>query len=324
MTVEDQLLDRLGKQIDLPAYLAHKGYDFAGVVRGQDSTAALVVGIVMRADGIAPGAVPSVLVLARDPERGGWSYADANHPTNRGTAVDYFLRQEHLSRAAALERVAACLDRNRRDLPDAEHYRECLRNKPLPLRRAENEHAAFSQQNREVVADLARLGVRTQTIIDASGPRTVAAALTDRFQPLKAQADLIRLVEDPAKIWTSKYKTTDKQLVLVERGIDAIAHAQKHRNPDVCYVAVGSELSHDRKKQLAHLLAEVPSGMSVVAAFGRDERGRRLADDVGRLVPHIPMQRTPPEFGARWSDHMQLEARHARSMERRPVAGLAR
>jgi hypothetical protein len=324
MSVEDQLIARLGKQIDLPAYLAHRGYDFAGTLRGHDSTAGHTVGIVMRAGTVLPGVMPSLLVLARDPERGGWSYTDTTNPANRGNIGDYLQHHEKLSQTSALERIAACLDRHRRDVPEAEHYRECLANKPLPLRRAENEHQAISEQHRDVLADLARLGVRTNTVIDTAGARTTVPGPPSRFQPLQVRADLLRLVEEPAKIWTSAYRPTDKQLVLVERGIDAVAHAQKHRNPDVCYVAVGSELTPVRRAQLAHLLAELPSGMSVVAAFGRDERGRHLTEDVGRLVPHIPLKRSPPDFGARWSDQMQLEARHERSMNRAPVAGLAR
>lgn len=320
MSVEDQLVDRFAKQLDLPAYLAQRGYDFAGTVRGQDSAAGFTVGIVMR----NAGREPPMLLLSRDSERGGWAYTYPTNPAGPGTAADYLVRHEHLSRSATLERLAACLNPSRRDVPEAEQYRACLTDKPLPLRRAENEHDAFAQQHRGVLADLGRLGVRARTAIDMSGPSAVPADLPDRFPPLKVPADVHRLVEEPAKLWTSRYKPTDKQLVLVERGIDAIAHAQKHRNPDVCYVAVGSELTPVRRTQLNHLLAELPAGMSVVAAFGRDEPGRRMADDVGRLAPHLPLQRTPPEFGTRWSDQMQLEGRHARSLDRGHSAGLAR
>jgi len=324
MTVEDQLIERFGKQIDLPAYLAHKGYQFAGIQRGDGAASGHTVGIVMRAGEATSKTSPSVLLLARDPDRGGWAYTDLNYPTNRGTIVEYLERHEALTRTASLQRLADCLDRNRRD-PEAEHYRECLINKPVPLRRAENEHAVFSQQHRAVLVELSRLGVHTKTVLDHSGPRTtVAAATLDRFSPIYGPADVLRLVEQPSKLWTSRYKATDKQLVLVERGIDAVAHAQKYRNPHVCYVAVGSELTPDRKQQLAHLLAELPRGMTVEAAFGRDERGRRLADDVARAAPQLEIQRTPPSFGTSWSELMQLEARHSRSMERGRAAGVSR
>jgi hypothetical protein len=320
MNVEDQLMARFAKQIDLPAYLAQRGYDFAGTVRGQDSAAGFTVGIVMR----NVDREPPMLLLSRDSERGGWAYTYPTNPAGPGSAADYLVRHEKLSRSASLERLAACLNRSRRDVPEAEKYRACIADKPLPLRRAENEHEVFAQQHRDVVADLGRLGVRARTAIDMCGPRAVPAALPDRFPALKVPADVHQLVEEPAKLWTSSYKTTDKQLVLVERGIDALAHAQKHRNPDVCYVAVGSELTPVRRTQLSHLLAELPAGMAVVAAFGRDEAGRRLADDVGRLAPQLPLQRTPPEFGARWSDQMQLEGRHTRSLDRAHASGIAR
>jgi|GEM_PF-6346965 len=323
MTAEDQLLARLGKQIDLPAYLASKGYQYSGANRGDGSAAGLVVGIIMRAGETTPALCPDVLVLARDPEHGGWTYTDGRSSLNRGTVVEHLQRHEQLSRRDTIERLAACLDRNRRD-PEAEHYRGCVADKPLSLRRTENEHAVYTQHHRDVTAELARRGVLVETHIDQFGPRTLVAAVANRFEPIKTQADFVRLTEEPAKIWTTRFKATDKELVLVERGIDAVAHAQKHRNPNVCYVAVGSELTLDRKTQLSHLLAAVPSGVTVVAAFGRDERGRGLADQIDRLAQHRPVTREVPPFGATWSEQMQLEERHSRSMGLGQQAGVTR
>ena len=131
MNVEDQLMARFAKQIDLPAYLSQRGYDFAGTVRGQDSAAGFTVGIVMR----NVDREPPMLLLSRDSERGGWAFTHPTNPDGPGSAAEYLLRHEKLSRSASLERLAACLNRSRRDVPEAERYRACVADKPLPLRR---------------------------------------------------------------------------------------------------------------------------------------------------------------------------------------------
>jgi hypothetical protein len=56
--------------------------------------------------------------------------------------------------------------------------------------------------------------------------------------------------------------------------------------------------------------------MGVVLAFGRDQSGRALADEVQRLAPQVRMERQAPQLGARWADQMQLEQRHAVSLRR--------
>ena len=54
----------------------------------------------------------------------------------------------------------------------------------------------------------------------------------------------------------------------------------------------------------------------MVLAFGRDEAGRRLAQDIQALAPMVRMTRHAPELGARWADQMQLERRHVASLQR--------
>jgi hypothetical protein len=85
----------------------------------------------------------------------------------------------------------------------------------------------------------------------------------------------------------------------------------------------GSQPEPDTLRKIAHVLAELPPGMTVVLAFGRDERGRELAEQVRQLAPALRMEREGPQLGARWGDQMQLQQRHARSLTRAPP-GIAR
>src|SRR5262249_15703199 len=104
--------------------------------------------------------------------------------------------------------------------------------------------------------------------------------------------------------------------VLVERPIDALAYEQRHGKQQSCYIYTGDNPSGDSKRKIAHLLADLPDGMKVVVALGRDRRGDELATQLGKLAPSLQMERHKPELGARWADHMQIEHRHRRSLQR--------
>ena len=84
----------------------------------------------------------------------------------------------------------------------------------------------------------------------------------------------------------------------------------------VCYIATGSSPDHEQLKRLGHILAEIPERVGVVLAFGGDGTGRKLAEEVQALAPMIKMERQAPQLGPRWAEQMQLEARHALSLQR--------
>src|SRR5207302_3830332 len=123
-----------------------------------------------------------------------------------------------------------------------------------------------------------------------------------RFGAVKRDADVTRLVVEPSELWASKYRPADKAVVLVERPIDAIAYERAHGRQAVCYLATGTKPEDEQRRKLAHILAEVPGGPSVVLAFGRDDAGRRMAAEVQALAPLVRMERHAPQLGARWAD----------------------
>jgi hypothetical protein len=300
-TPQDELLARFSKNIDLPAYLGQRGYE---VVPETKNPAYLAM---------ADKGSGQILLVAKQPEAGGWAYKSAVDPRDRGSIVDYLERHERLNRSAALERLIACLDPRRRDVAEAVGYRAYLQNKPELLRAAEARHDVALQERSEALKALARVGLQ---------PATTPEWRVGSFHGSAAAAE--RLLGEPADLWASRYRPSDKKLIIAERPIDALSCAQSRREDDACYLAVGSELTPTRKTQLAHLLAELPAGVTVVLAFGRDQRGRELAAQLQGIAPDIKMSRAQPEFGARWNDQVQIESRHARSLEQRQGPGLQR
>lgn len=292
-TPQEELLARFSREVDLPAYLGQRGYEVVA-----DAKNAAYIAMAHRASG-------QILLVAREPSGRGWTYKSATDPRDRGSIADYLERHERLSKSAALERVLACNDPRRRDVPEAVSYRAHLRDKPRALLDAETRHALAVRERAEALKALERAGLRTATIPEwrvgslDGGPSAAA-----------------RILLEPAEIWASRYKPTDKKLIIAERPIDALSYGQAKGEQHACYLAVGSELTPTRRSQIAHLLADLPPGMSVVIACGRDQAGRQLASDLQSLAPQLKMERAQPEFGARWSDQLQLETRHARSLER--------
>ena len=295
-TPQDELLARFSKEVDLPAYLSQRGFEVVS-----DAKNAAYIAMAHKPSG-------QVLLIARDADGRGWSYKSAMDPRDRGSVADYLERHERLSRPAALERVVACLDPRRRDVAEAVAYRAHLHDKPRALVEAESRHALAVRERAEALKALARVGIRTATMPEwRVGSLAGGATAVDK------------ILSEPAEIWASRYKPTDKKLIIAERPIDALSYGQSKGERDACYLAVGGELTPTRKTQIAHLLADLPSGMSVVIACGRDQAGRQLAGELQSLAPQIKMERAQPEFGARWNDQVQLESRHARSLEGRSL-----
>lgn len=299
-TPQDDLLARFSKQIDLPAYLGQLGYEIAAGSHNPTYVA------------MADKGSKEILFLRKAPDQGGWVYQNANDPRDHGSIVEYLDRHERLSRAAGLERIIACVDPRRRDVPEAVNYRAYLHEKPQALRDAEARHDRANRDRSDALKELARVGIQ---------PSTLPEWRLGSWQG--GSAAVAQILDEPSHLWTSRYKPTDTKLIIAERPIDALSYGQTRREEHACYLAVGGELTPTRKKQLAHLLADLPPGMSVVLAFGRDRAGRQLANELQSLAPLIRMDRAAPDLGSRWNDQLQLEGRHARSLQRGSV-GLQR
>jgi hypothetical protein len=298
MDVQDELLQRFGRAVDLPAYLGSRGF-----VLSEHQEPGRI--------GMTSPGTGEKLLLEKDVERGGWTYVNAVDPSDRGTVADFIARRDGLTRSACIDRLAACCDERGRGSPEAARYRAFLRNLPEDLARATKEHERDQRAELAVAASLDRFGVERGTLDEW------------RFGAVKQDRDVAALVSEPRALWASRYRPEDRGVVLVERPIDAIAYERAHGRQAVCYLATGSSPDDEQRRKLAHVLAEVPDGTKVVVAFGRDEAGRRLAAEVQALAPLVRMERHAPELGARWADQMQLERRHALSLQR-PGAALER
>lgn len=296
MESKPKWLETLERNVDLPAYLGQHGYE---VQRRPD---------VAIADGIAMAKASTGEVLLLKKQAGeAWGYANLHQPQDRGTVSDFLSRRNGLSVPQVAERVVALAEAVPRD-PDAARYRAFQRNLPPTLAAAKREHLSAMEAERGTVATLERLGVPKGTFDEW------------RFGAVRTSEAMAKVMSDPPDLWASKYRPTDKKVVFAEQPIDAIAYEKHHGKQVSCYMATGRQLSDDMKKKIAHVLCEVPAGVTVVLAFGRDERGQQLAEQIRALAPTLKMERQAPDFGTRWSTQLQLEQRHVRSLARPPQA----
>lgn len=128
-----------------------------------------------------------------------------------------------------------------------------------------------------------------------------------RFGRAQNANDVSRVLASPTDLWMSRFRPSDKKLVFVERPIDALSYEQANGDRSACYMAVGNLLPR-QGRMIGHVLRELPAGVSVVLAFGNDDRGRRLADQIRAAARGLPVIRHCPDVGASWNDHVRTQA----------------
>ena len=245
------------------------------------------------------------LVLKKDLASGAWCYTNSRDPSDRGTIATYLARRDRLSPDACLERIIACVDFRRTDDLEALRYRGYARGQPAPLGPAVAAYLKAAEHEHRATKALERVGVLRGSLDEW------------RFGGMKTEAEVARALREPQRdLWSSPHRPTDRTVVITERPTDAMSFEQVRGNQTACYLATGGRLDGQRKDRIRAVLAGLPPGMSVVLAFGRDEQGRRLAEEVKALAPRMTIERAAPAFGARWNDQVQLERRHQRSLER--------
>ena len=132
---------------------------------------------------------------------------------------------------------------------------------------------------------------------------------TWRFGPAESANDVSRVLAEPTDLWMTRFRPTDRRLVFVERPIDALSYEQANGGRDACYMAVGG-LSPRQRLLITHALRELPTGVTVVLAFGGDERGGHLAQRIGELARGLPVLRHCPPVGGNWNDHVRTQTCH--------------
>ena len=290
-TLRDSLIERVENQVDLPAYLVARGFYLAPAQLEPRQLSMI-------------GPAGETVHLRKDPDRGAWSYMNARDPTERGSVVDFVIRRDGVTLDGAVDKLVGCIYRGSKSR-EALSYREALRHRTKAHQDAEAMHVVAMKAERESARSLERLGVDRGTFDEW------------RFGEAKTNDDVVRLLRNPVTLDHSRYRPTDRALVLVERPIDAVAYERAHGRQQACYVYTGDNPDPAKKHQIAQLLSGAPAGIKVVLAFGRGQRGHDLAEDIGRLAAAHKPQRHPPEIGGRWSDQMQIEQRHRHALSRR-------
>jgi hypothetical protein len=278
------LIERLEKQIDLPVWLVAQGFHLSPA---QTDLTQLAM----------TDRYGDTLLLRKDLDRGTWTYATEREPSERGTIVDLMVRRDSVTLDDCVNRMAACLDRSNGSREPAA-YREAFRDSENILHRAEARHVAAVKVDRDAARDLERLGVERGTL--------------DEWRFGRAST----VLRDPTTLEHSRYRSSDRAMVFVERPIDAVAYERAHGKQHACYVYTGDNPDPETKRKIAHLLADAPENLKVVLAFARDRRGVGLGEQVAELAGHRRSERQPPEFGSRWADQMQIEERHRNSLPR--------
>jgi hypothetical protein len=280
------LLARLEKQIDLPAWVIAQGFHLSPVQKDLTKIA-------------FANRHGETLLLTKDVEKRSWSYQTDREPIERGTVVDLMVRRDAISLDDCVNRMAACIDPSKqvRDREPAA-YREALADRDNTLRRAVARHVATMTLEQAAERQLEGLGVVRGTFDNW------------RFGPAGA------VLEDPKTLAHSRYRAGDRAMVFVERPIDAIAYERAHGKQHATYVYTGDNPSDEAKRKIAHIIADAPPGLTIVAAHARDRRGATLSEEIAELAGRRTVERRPPEFGNRWADQMQIEQRHRESLER--------
>lgn len=288
----EPILERFSRSIDLPTYLTQRGF-----VLDPSST----VGERLRMHVPYTG---ERLDLEMDPEKRSWKFSDPDKLGRAGT-VAHLLIEGGATPAQAVEHLIACADDRRLDDPEAVRYRNAVRQKPPQLARAVNRHLEVLDRTAAATRSLKHLGVHRDSLDQW------------RFGKLASEAEVSIALADPPVAWFSRYRTTDKTLVITERPLDAFAYEQaRGSSQSCCYMAIGSQTSHERRELLEKVLKDLPTGMAVVVACGDHTRGRQLLQEVRQVAPERVLPSQPPPMGNRWADYAALSERHRKSMSR--------
>jgi hypothetical protein len=268
--------------VNLPAWLVAHGFHVAPV---QADTSQLAMS----------DRYGETLHLRKDAERDVWSYSNPEDAVDKGTVVDLIVRRDACTLDACLNRLAACFDRSNRS-QEALAYRDALLDRENILHRSEARLVAALKVEEEAARGLEGLGVARGTLDEwrFGRPSTI--------------------LRDPKSLEHSQFRRSDREIVFVERPIDAVAYERVYGQQRACYVYTGDNPGPETRRKISHVLADAPKHLRVVLAFARDSRGSEIAAHVASLDPSRGFERRPPEFGGRWADQMQIEERHRRSL----------
>ena len=280
--VRTNLLEQLEKQVDLAALVVAQGFHLSPIQK--DPTKLTF------ADRHG-----NTVFLTKDMAVGRWLYETGREPVERGTVVDLMIRRDGSSLDECVDRMAACVDLSKQTR-EAAAYREA--SAEVTLRRAVDRHLEAMSVERDAEKGLESMGLERGTF---DGWRFGAASA---------------VLRDSVGLGHSRCREGDRAMVIVERPIDAIAYERSHGKQHATYIYVGDNPTDQTKRVLAHIIADAPANLTVIAALGKDRRGVALSREIAELAGRRSIERRAPEFGNRWADQMQIEGRHRDSIAR--------
>lgn len=107
-------------------------------------------------------------------------------------------------------------------------------------------------------------------------------------------------------IWHTNNLGSAWHVVIVESAIDALSHAQLHKNPDAAYVSIGGQMSEHQQALLRRVFERAASrDAEIDIATDNDPSGDSLAEIIQKLAPaHGRFSRSLP-MRKDWNEDLQ-------------------
>jgi hypothetical protein len=101
-------------------------------------------------------------------------------------------------------------------------------------------------------------------------------------------------------LWTSRERATDRQLVIVESPLEALAYHQANNVRDARYLAAGAKLQPQQEALLVRAINGAPSDARLVLAFGAGPSAEALASRVKTIAKMRTLERHAPRGRKSW------------------------
>jgi Toprim domain-containing protein/uncharacterized protein DUF3991 len=110
--------------------------------------------------------------------------------------------------------------------------------------------------------------------------------------------------------WQSTARDDDRVIVMTESAIDALSYHQLHPEnaPFSRYLSTAGAPSARQVAIFGRMFVKLSAGVTIVAAFDRDEAGDALArrvEELARQHPHVRFERDAPAEDKDWNDVLQ-------------------
>jgi len=301
-------LEQFKTRINLTEYMASRGYE---IDRKESSHHSAVM---RHSDG-------DKLIVARDTDQH-WVYFSVRNESDNGSIIDFMQKRDGVTLGHVRKSLRPWIGEEPKPVP-ARKYSPTLR----PTNRS-RQSVIYTYAKAKAVPlhpYLKSRGINKSTQLD---PRFYGVIRKDdRGNALFPHYDLEGLSGYEIKnkgftgfsrggikaAWFSGNINHCDRVVIVESGIDALSHAQIHKEPGSGYLSIGGKMSQQQRELLKRVLIKaVDRGAVIEIATDRDEGGKELAQDIRDSAPSgAVIERREPDQGKDWNE--QLQTSKARS-----------